>query len=145
MKLDMKLASEPVLRALTLDEWEALMLSGQGDWLLFDIAPCDGDFLIAERAHQLLAYLQHRPHENHKRWHVLHRLETRPGFRRRGYARKLVERAISDSGADLVIARGVLGSAAAFWRRLGFEPDGCGPDIDQGVRYSEGNYLWTPK
>lgn len=121
------------------------MQCGQGNWLLFDPTPCDGEFLIVESAGQLLAYLQHRPHENRPGWHVLNRLETRPGFRRRGYARMLVEWAISDSGADLVIARGVLGTAAPFWRRMGFEPDGYGAEIVQGVRYNEGNYLWTPK
>ncbi len=141
----MKQARAPAIRALTLEEWESVMQSGQGDWLLFDIAACDGDFLIVERAGQLLAYLQRCPHESRPEWHVFNRLETRPHYRRRGYARMLVERAISDSGAELVIARGVLSSSAPFWRHLGFEPDGYGADIDQGVRYSEGNYCWTPQ
>jgi GNAT superfamily N-acetyltransferase len=141
----MKQARTPALRSLSPEEWECLIQSGQGDWLLFDIAPCDGDFLVVEQADQLLAYLQHRQHESHPEWHVLNRLETRPGFRRRGYARLLVERAIEDSGADLVIARGVPHSAVPFWRHLGFEPDGYGADIVQGERYSEGNYCWTRK
>jgi len=141
----MKQASVPTIRALTLQEWECAMQSGQGDWLIFDIAASDGDFLIVERAGQLLAYLQHRPHETRPDWLIFNRLETRPYYRRCGYARMLVERAIADSGADLVIARGVLGSAAAFWRHLGFEPDGYGAEFDQGVRYSEGNYCWTRK
>ncbi len=141
----MRQAKAPAIRALTLDEWELLMQSGQGDWLLFDIAPCDGDFLIVERAGQMLAYLQHCPHEERADWHVLNRLETRPYYRRRGYAYMLVKRAITDSGATQIIARGVLKDAAGFWLHLGFRPDGYGADIDLGVRYSEGNYIWTPR
>lgn len=132
----------PTIRALTEAEWEALMHSEESAWLLFDIAASDGDFLIVERDGTFLAYIQHQPHESHPTWHVLNRLETRPYYRRRGYARRLVERVMQTSNSSLIIARGVQSSSIGFWRRLGFVPDGDGSAIDQGVQYSEGTYVW---
>ena len=109
---------------------------------VFDIAESDGDFLIVERRGLLLAYLQHQPHEREPGWHVLNRLETRPYYRRRGYARMLVERVMELYNPTLIIARGVQSSSLPFWQRLGFEPDGFGPEMDQGVQYSEGTFVW---
>jgi GNAT superfamily N-acetyltransferase len=108
-----------------------------------DLAECDGEFLVAERDGLLLAYLQHAPHESRADWHVLNRLETRPYYRRRGYARVLVERVCAESGAALVIARAVQSSSLAFWSSLGFVPDGYGPERERTLVRSWGNYLWS--
>lgn len=132
----------PTVRALTIAEWEAKMQAGEGDWLRFDIAESDGTFFVVERGGVLLAYLQHQPHERHPGWHVLNRLETRPHYRRCGYARLLVERIKELYDPTLIIARGVQSPSLPFWRRIGFEPDEFGPEVDQGVQYSEGTFVW---
>lgn len=110
--------------------------------MLFDIAEWDGDFIIVERDSRMLAYLQHQPHESQHRWHVINRLETRPYYRRRGYARRLVERMIDAYHPTKIIARGVQSSSIDFWRHIGFVPDGYGPEVEQKVRYSDGNFVW---
>jgi GNAT superfamily N-acetyltransferase len=132
----------PTIRALTVSEWEAFMQGEESAWVLFDIEISDGEFLVIERNGVFLAYLQHQPHESRYTWHVLNRLQTRPYYRRRGYARRLIEHVIQTSHATLIIARGVQTSSTGFWQRLGFLPDGYGPEIVQGSRYSEGNYVW---
>ena len=132
----------PIVRALTLEEWEEKMQAGEGDWLLFDIAESDGTFLVVERGGMLLAYLQHQPHERQPSWHVLNRLETRPYYRRRGYARSLIERVKELYRPTVIIARGVQPPSLPFWKRMGFERDEFGPEVDQGVQYSEGTFVW---
>jgi GNAT superfamily N-acetyltransferase len=135
---------QPLVRAVSGEQWEELMQTGAGDWIAFALAAEDGEFLVVERGGRLLAYLQHQPHENRADWYVLNRLETRRGYRRRGHARRLVERACAECGAAVVIARGVRTASRGFWERLGFQPDGFGPEREGGVTYSEGNYVWSP-
>lgn len=131
-------ASHVTIRPCSLEEFEEMDVS----WMEFILSDTDGDLLIVEgRAGKVLAYCQHAPHETRPEdWHVLNRLETRPHYRRRAYARALVERVLAESGARLVIARGV--QSPGFWRRLGFEPDGYGAEREAGVQYSHGTWIW---
>ena len=141
----MSKSQELRVRAVLLEEWAQLMEQGDGDWMLFDIAECDGDFLVVERGGKILAYLQHKPHEYRQSWRVINRLETRPYYKLRGYARRLVERVIQVYDPTEIIARGVRSSSIGFWQHLGFVPDGYGPEIEGDVRYSEGNFVWEKK
>lgn len=131
-----------IMRFLSIDEWMKVMERGEGDWMLFDIAEWDGDFIIVERDGKMLAYLQHQPHECQQGWHIINRLETRPYYRRRGYARRLVQQVMDVYHPTKIIARGVQPSSIPFWQQISFVPNGYDPAVEWRKHYKEGDFVW---
>src|SRR5579884_1811928 len=133
---------EPIMYTLSIDAWVALLEQGEGQWIHLGLSEYDGDFLVLMRNRKLLAYLQHQPHKFQPQCHVLNRIETRPYYRRRGYARALIEHVKTEYRPQKMIARGVQPGSIDFWHRMGFTGDGCGPDVEDGILYNEGNFVW---
>lgn len=132
----------PVLEAATKEEFEQrIKYYGNHFWLMFDddklIAFVDG-FVTDEADLTDEMYENASMHNENGAWQMIFGVNTLPEYRRCGYAKELIKKAILDAGKQnrkgLVLT--CKESLVPYYSRFGF--------VDEGItdKFTHGNVLW---